>query len=211
VTPEGVGNGWHIHSSLWRGNENLLAGEGVPGAQGGSYIAGLLRDLPAITAVTAPSVPSLARLRPGYFSSAYRFWGVENREAALRYVPSSRLLGSSHANVELKPSDASANPYLALGAVIAAGLAGVEEGLELPDPIAEDPGGWTEEQRRDAAIERLPSSPREQEEALLASPRIRAALGEPLLGAFLAVRRSDAAWAAERSLDEVVSAHLWLY
>ncbi|MGP0037609.1 MAG: glutamine synthetase [Solirubrobacteraceae bacterium] len=212
VTAEGVGNGWHIHSSVWRGDENLLAGDPTrPGPEGASYIAGLLRDLSAITAVTAPSVPSLARLRPGYFASAYAFWGVENREAALRYVPSSPLLGASHANIELKPSDASANPYLALAAVIAAGVAGVEEGLVLPDAVAEDPGGWTAEERGRAGIISLPSTPDEQERALLGSAAVRSALGEPLLGAFLAVRHADAAWAAERELDEIIASHLWRY
>jgi glutamine synthetase len=212
VTVAGVGNGWHIHSSVWRGDQNLLAGDATrPGPEGASYIAGLLRDLSAITAVSAPSVPSLARLRPGYFASAYAFWGVENREAALRYVPSSPLLGASHANIELKPSDASANPYLALAALIAAGLAGVEEGLVLPDSIEEDPGGWTAEERERAGIVALPSTPEEQERALLGSPRVTAALGEPILGAFLAVRHADAAWAAERELDEIITAHLWRY
>lgn len=211
ITTEGVGNGWHIHSSLWRGGENLLAGDPLPSPQGASYIAGLLRDLPAITAVSAPSVPSLARLRPGYFASAYAFWGTENREAALRYVPSAELVGAAHANVELKPSDASANPYLALAAMIAAGLAGVEDRLALPDGVAEDPAGWTEDERDRAGIPRLPSTPEAQEQALLGSERIRAALGEPLLGAFLAARRADAAWAAERALDDVIAAHRWRY
>jgi glutamine synthetase len=211
VTAEGVGNGWHVHSSLWRGGENLLVGDPYPSQQGASYIAGLLRDLPAITAVSAPSVPSLARLRPGYFASAYAFWGIENREAALRYVPSGELVGAAQANVELKPSDASANPYLALAAIIAAGLAGVEGGLALPEAVAEDPGGWTDDERRRAGIVRLPSTPEEQEQALLGSERIRVALGEPLLGAFLAVRRADAAWAAERAFDDVVAAHRWRY
>jgi glutamine synthetase len=86
VTPAGVGNGWHVHSSVWRAGENLLAGDNRPGIEGAGYVAGLLRDLPAIAALAAPSVPSLARLRPGYFASAYAFWGVENREAALSAV-----------------------------------------------------------------------------------------------------------------------------
>jgi glutamine synthetase len=212
VTAAGVGNGWHIHSSVWRGDENLLAGDAThPGPEGASYIAGLLRDLSAITAVSAPSVPSLARLRPGYFASAYAFWGVENREAALRYVPSSPLLGASHANIELKPSDASGNPYLALAAVIAAGLAGIEDGLALPDSVEEDPGRWSVEERERAGILSLPSTPEEQERALLGSARVTTALGEPILGAFLAVRHADAAWAAERDLDEIIAAHLWRY
>jgi glutamine synthetase len=57
----------------------------------------------------------------------------------------------------------------------------------------------------------LPATPEQQRRALTDNPRIREVLGEPLLGAFLAVRDADAAWAAERSLDEVVAAHLWLY
>jgi glutamine synthetase len=211
VTAEGVGNGWHVHSSIWREGENLLVGDTAPGAEGAGYIAGLLRDLPAIVAVAAASVPSLARLRPGYFASAYAFWGIENREAALRYVPSSPLLGGSHANVELKPSDASGNPYLTLAAVIAAGVAGIEEKLPLPQSIEQDPGGWTDEQRERTGVLRLPSTPQQQEDALLGSPRVREALGEPLVGAFLAARRADARWAKDRTLEEVVSAHLWRY
>ena len=211
TTAEGVGNGWHIHSSIWRGDENLLAGERGPGPEGAGYIAGLLRDLPALVGVTAPSVPSLARLRPGYFASAYAFWGVENREAALRFVPSSAMLGVDHANVELKPSDASANPYLALATLIACGLAGIEEGLALPEPVAQDPGGWSDEERDRAGIVRLPVTPLEQEQAVSSNQRIRETLGEPLLGAFLAVRRADAAWAKDRSPEEIVAAHLWRY
>ncbi len=146
-----AGNGWHIHSSLWRGERNLLAGDADgPSAEGAAYVAGLLRDLPAVAAVTAPSVGSLARLRPGFFAGAFGFWGVENREAPLRYVPGSALLGEGNANVELKTSDASANPYLALAVVLAAGAAGVADGLELPAAVQSDPGSWTEEDARTA-------------------------------------------------------------
>ncbi|KAA9153315.1 glutamine synthetase [Amycolatopsis acidicola] len=209
VSAEAVGNGWHLHTSLWHKGRNVLAG--LPESSGAGYVAGLLRDLPALTAITAPSVPSTMRLRPGYFASAYTFWGVENREAPLRYVPDSELLGPEHANVELKPSDASANPYLALAAVLASGVAGMADGLTLPDPIAEDPGTWTEERRAEAGVRRLPATPAEQDAALVASPRISAVLGEELLGAFRAARESDAEWAAERSAGEVIAAHLWRY
>ncbi len=71
--------------------------------------------------------------------------------------------------------------------------------------------GWTEDERGRAGIVPLPSTPEQQEQALLGSERVRAALGEPLVGAFLAVRRSDAQWAAERPLEEIISAHLWRY
>ncbi len=68
ITLDGVGNGWHLHTSVWREGENLLAGDATrgPTGEGAGYLAGLLRDLPALAAITAPSVPSLTRLRPGW-------------------------------------------------------------------------------------------------------------------------------------------------
>lgn len=207
-----AGNGWHIHSSVWRDGRNLLAGnpEG-PGAEGAAYIAGLLRDLPAVAAITAPSLGSLARLRPGFFAGAFAFWGVENREAPLRYVPGSKFLGSDHANVELKTSDASANPYLALAAVLAAGAAGVADELSLEPPVQADPGSWSEKERAGQKIALLPRTQEEQEAALTGNPRIPAVLGDDLLGAFLAVRRSDAAAAEDRSSDDVLDGLRWRY
>lgn len=207
-----AGNGWHIHSSVWRDGRNLLAGnpEG-PGAEGAAYIAGLLRDLPAVAAITAPSLGSLARLRPGFFAGAFAFWGVENREAPLRYVPGSKFLGSDHANVELKTSDASANPYLALAAVLAAGAAGVADELSLEAPVQADPGSWSEKERAGQKIALLPRTQAEQEAALTGNPRIPAVLGDELLGAFLAVRRSDSAAAEDRSPDAVLAGLRWRY
>ncbi|WP_410610899.1 glutamine synthetase [Amycolatopsis sp. lyj-109] len=208
---DAAGNGWHLHTSVRREGRNLLDGDGQPEGDGAGYVAGLLRDLPALTALTAPSVPSTLRLRPGYFAGAYAFWGVENREAPLRYVPGSAMLGADHANVELKTSDASANPYLALAAVLAAGMAGIEDAPALPEPIGEDPGSWTDGEREARGVCRLPANSAEQDAALVASPRIAGVLGAELLGAFRAVRASDAAWAAERTADEIVAAHLWRY
>jgi glutamine synthetase len=209
ITSAGVGQGWHLHTSVARTGRNLLGGG--PSGEGASWIAGLLRELPAITAVTTPSVPSQIRLRPGYFAGAYAFWGVENREAALRYVPGGQLLGADAANIELKACDASANPYLALAAVIASGLAGIADDLPLPDPIDEDPGGWTDEAREAAGVRSLPTDLAAQEAALLAPGPVAGALGPERIGAFLAARRSDAAWAADKDLDEIVAAHLWRY
>ncbi|MGQ0719072.1 MAG: glutamine synthetase [Pseudonocardiales bacterium] len=212
-TVAGVGNGWHLHTSVWRGGRNLLAGDTKrgPGPDGAGWLGGLLRDLPALAAITAPSVPSLSRLRPGYFAGAYQFWGVENREAPLRYIPDSELLGAGHANVELKVSDASANPYLALAAVIAAGVAGLRDAADPGEPIQTDPGRWSEPDRAARGLGPLPTTPAEQEAALTNSTRITAVLGEQLLGAFLAVRRSDATWAANRPLTDIIAAHRWRY
>jgi glutamine synthetase len=174
-------------------------GGGLPTGEGAGYLAGLLRDLPtltAITAITAPSVPSPPRLRPGCFAGACAFWGAEDREAPLRYIPGSPLPGAGHANVELKASDA--DPSLAF----AAGMAGIEGPPALPEPIGEDPGAWTAGERES----RRPADTAEQDAALPASPRVAGALGEEPPGA---LRASDAAWAAQRSADEIVAARLW--
>jgi glutamine synthetase len=208
-----AGNGWHLHTSIWRDGTNLLAGNGAHGLsdEGASYLAGLLRDLPAIVALSAPSEVSFQRLRPGYFSSAYAYWGIENREAALRYVPGTSFVGEDRANVELKPSDASANPYLSLAAVIAAGLGGIEDKLAVAEPIAENVGGWSDEQRQTAGVRSLPKSSAEALGALHANPRISTALGPHLLGAISAVRNADAEWAANRTVEDIIAAHRWRY
>lgn len=206
-----AGNGWHVHTSVWRDGVNLLAGTpDGPGVEGAAYIAGILRDLPAVAAVTAPSLGSLVRLRPGFFAGAFTFWGVENREAPLRYIPGSPLLGADHANVELKTSDASANPYLALTAILAAGAAGVAEKLELPAAVQSDPGTWSADERSERGIAALPTTQTEQEAALRGS-RVADALGPELVGAFLAVRRSDASGAAGMEIDDVLVGLRWRY
>ncbi len=208
-----AGNGWHLHTSMVRDGRNALTGDGEHGLSdvGRGYLAGLLRELPGLVAVTAPSTGSLLRRRPHYWAGAYGFWGVENREAALRLVPGSALLGSEHTNVELKACDASANPYLALAVVLAAGLAGVEEGLQPPAPVQDDVGGWDDARRAEAGIRALATTHEEQRAHLLGSPLVREVLGEPLLGAFVACRDADAAWAADRTPDEVLASLRWIY
>lgn len=214
TTLAGAGNGWHLHSSLsGPDGTNALAGDGPHGLSpaGLGYVAGLLRELPGVTAVTAPSSGSLLRRRPGFWASAYGFWGVENREAAVRLVPPSALLGTEVTNVELKASDASANPYLSLAVVLAAGLAGVADGAVPPDPIGEDVGTWSEERREAAGITALATTPERARADLLGSTLVRDVLGEDLLGAFVACRDADAAWAAPRTADEVVASLRWQY
>jgi hypothetical protein len=88
---------------------------------------------------------------------------------------------------------------------------GVQEDLTPPPAVQQDPGQCPDGERERAAIVLLPSTPEQREQALLASERVTAALGDEVLGAFLAVRRSDAEWAADRTLEEVVTGHLWRY
>lgn len=217
VTAEGVGNGWHVHVSPWREGRNLLApaGDGSDvhglGREGAAFLAGLHRNLPALSAVGAPSVPSLLRLRPGYFAGAHAIWGVENREAPLRLAEGGGLLGEGQWNIEFKASDASANPYLLLAALISAGLSGLADGAAPPPPVAEDPGTWTEEQRAERGIGALPTDPEDADAAIDDSAAVSAVFTPEHREAFRAVRASDVAWADGLTDAEIVAGHLWLY
>ncbi len=180
-------------------------------AEGEAWVAGLLSELPALASVAAPSVPSLLRRRPGYFASAFAFWGVQNREAALRLIPAGTLVPEGAANVELKASDASGNPYLAVAAVIAAGLAGIEDGLTLPEPVQDEPGSWPADERARRGIHRLPRTADEAIAAVERSAPVRSALGDDLVGAWTAVRRGDADATKDMSPVDVVAAHRYRY
>ena len=100
---------------------------------------------------------------------------------------------------------------IALAALLGCGVAGAADGLALPDPIGDDPGTWGEGERRAAGVVALPTTPAEQERALDDTARVTDALGAPLRGAFRAVRRADAAWAAERETEDVLAAWRWKY
>jgi glutamine synthetase len=212
LTPDGVGNGAHVHLSVWRDDRNLLAprgGEVDP--EGAAWLAGVLDHLPALLAIGAPSVVSYLRLQPQRWSAPWRCWGRENREAALRVIDGSPASGGAGANAEIKVFDASANPYLVVGAVIAAGLDGVARGLTLPPPVGVDPAGMDAGAREAAGVTRLPCSLPDALDALESSPALLAALGPELAGTWLAVRRAEVARFAHHTDDEVALASRWVW
>ena len=201
--PDQAGNGAHLHASLWEagpdgqpGGRNLLHDGGDPrGLSELAYhwIAGLLAHLPALVALTCASVNSYRRLVPQSWSSAFTCWGMDNREAAVR-VPS-RMWGleEASANLELKPSDATGNPYLALGAYIHAGLDGVRNKLDPGRPVDADPATLSPATRRRRGVNRLPASLGEALDALEADELLSEALGPLRRTAYLAVKRSEVA------------------
>jgi glutamine synthetase len=214
VVPGEVGNGGHIHLSVWREGRNLFAGgEGPHGMTevGESFMAGILAELPALVAVGAPSVASYLRLIPSHWAGAYRCWGRENREAALRFVTGMVGTREFAANCEVKCFDQSANPYLALGAVLAAGMAGIVEGRRLPAEFTDDPAEHPDEELAAAGVERLPQSLGEALEHLERSDVIREAMGTMLFGAFVAVRRAELEAFGGLEPDEVAAIHRWRY
>jgi len=136
-----AGNGAHLHLSLTDDEGPLFSGgDGPYGIRpaGGSAIAGVVDALPDLVGVYAGSALSALRLKPGNWAGAVACWGLENREAAVRFVAATP--GSPHgANAELKLIDPSANPYLAAAAFLGSALRGVDRGLELPAEVPENP------------------------------------------------------------------------
>jgi glutamine synthetase len=209
-----VGNGGHVHFSVWREGRNLFAGgDGRHGlTEGGeSFLAGILARLPALTAVGAPSVASYARLVPSHWAGAYACWGLENREAAVRFITGSLGTRERRANAEVKCFDASANPYLVVGSLIVAGLDGMQRGLKLPQEVSGDPALKPEEELRALGTTRLPGSLDEALPHLEGCDLLREAMGEALFEAFLAVRRGEVELFRDTSPDDVVAATRWRY
>jgi glutamine synthetase len=207
--PDGIGSGAHLHFSLWDtdGRTNLLgdpaAGPHALSRLGRSFVAGVLEHLPALVALTCPSAQSYARLQPSSWASATTAWGYDNREAALRVA--SPFWGEEKAslNLELKPVDGSANPYLALGGLIVAGLDGVARELELPPPAEKDPAAMDAAERERHGVRDLPTDQLAANALLEADAVLTDVLGPLLTRSLLALRRAEHATAVERGEDWV--------
>jgi glutamine synthetase len=203
--PEAAGNGAHIHFSLWdiESGSNRFHDPSVPdlfSAEGRAFMTGVLEHLPGLCGLTAPSFNSYHRIVPQYWAGAFTCWGHDNREAPLRLPSVFWGMEEATTNVEYKAGDASCNPYLAIGGLIAAGFDGLERGLEAPEPVEVDPATIPEAEREARGIRRLPATQREALDALEADPVLMAALGPVLARSYLAVRRSE--WGAYSGGDD---------
>jgi glutamine synthetase len=141
----------------------------------------------------------------------YRCWGRENREAALRLVTGS--IGETHraANLEIKCFDGSANPYLVVGAVLAAALTAVDKGLTLPAEMTGDPAAQDPDELQRLGVERLPESLQQSLACLEHSDLLQQVMGDWLFDALTAVRRAEIALFADRTPEQVVAATRWRY
>ncbi|MDQ6877408.1 MAG: glutamine synthetase family protein [Candidatus Dormibacteraeota bacterium] len=211
-----AGNGCHLHFSGWSkdGSTNRFYDQSQPyglSATARQFTAGILDHLHAVVALTCASVNSYRRLQPQMWASAYRAWGVDNREGAIRVASPTKSREAQSTNVELKSSDSSANPYLALGGVIAAGLDGIERGLELPPPVTTDPHVLSEKQRRAIHADRLPQSLKEAVANLRGDQVLMEALGERLAGSYIAVKEADIAAFASEDQDFELRQHAYKF
>ncbi|OVE85924.1 type I glutamate--ammonia ligase [Natronolimnobius baerhuensis] len=190
--PKINGSGMHTHMSLMtEDGENAFHDDDDEfnlSETAHSYLAGVLEHAPAITAVANPTVNSYKRLVPGYEAPVYVAWSDRNRSALIR-KPAARVPAASR--VELRSPDPSCNPYLAFAAMLQAGLDGIEQGLECPDPIRENIYEFDDAKRADYGISTLPSNLGEAVDALEDDEVIYDALGEHVAPKFVEAKSQE--------------------
>ncbi|OPY24060.1 MAG: Glutamine synthetase [Methanobacterium sp. PtaU1.Bin242] len=202
------GSGCHLHLSLWEEGENILsdphARYGIS-ERGRQFIAGILHHLTALMAITTPTPNSYRRIMPHGWVGAFQCWGIDNKEAAIRAI---RENDGGVKHFELKTIDASSNPYLAWGAVIAAGLDGIEQEMELPEPVQDDPADIS---GKNSKIKPLPSALKEAITELEKDKIISSAMGLNLTKAYIAVKKTEIGVLGDLNLDEEVELLLEKY
>ena len=193
------GSGMHTHVSLFEGDRNAFYD---PSAQyhlsktGRSFIAGLLKHAPEITAVTNQWVNSYKRLQGGGEAPAYVCWGHNNRSALIR-VPMYKPNKGASTRIEFRSLDAACNPYLAYAVLLAAGLKGIEEGYELPAGAEDDVWALTDAERHVLGIDPLPTSLHQAITVMENSELVADTLGEHVFDFFLRNKKRE--WEDYRS------------
>jgi len=181
------GSGMHVHQSLFRGGRNAFFDKGGKyhlSKVALSFLAGLMKYVPEFTAVTSQWVNSYKRLVPGYEAPVYISWARRNRSDLIR-VPMYTPGKEEATRFELRSPDPACNPYLCFSVMLAAGLAGIEEGLEAPEPVEENVYHMTEEKRGELGIGSLPASLLEAIRLTEKSELVRKALGDHVFEAFI--------------------------
>lgn len=192
------GSGMHVHQSLFQGKKNIMYSAGDSfhlSDDGRNYIAGLLKHAPEITAVTNQWINSYKRLVPGYEAPVYICWARRNRSALVR-VPMYKPGKEVATRVEFRSPDPGANPYLAFSVMLAAGLAGMANKYELPEPQEKNIFHMSEQERLDEGIYSLPGSLNDALALTEKSELVKEALGEHTFKAF--VENKKAEWDAYR-------------
>lgn len=186
------GSGFHLHLSLFDGENNAFYEEGSNGLSklGGAFIAGLLHHAPALTAVTNQWVNSYKRLVEGFEAPIYGFWARNNQSALVR-VPTTKRGKPSSTRVEYRSPDAAANPYLAFSVLLAAGLDGIRQNLDLPPEVGTNVFEMSSAERAELGIRRLPQTLSHALDELEQSILVRNALGEHVFDWFIRNKRVE--------------------
>jgi glutamine synthetase len=209
------GSGMHTHQSLYSiaDDRNAFADEANPYGLSDvarSYMAGILTHARGMSAVLAPLVNSYKRLVPGYEAPTYLTWGRTNRSALIRVPMVSPGKSVEGTRAEVRCPDPSSNTYLAFAVMIAAGLDGVEKGLQLGEPVEESLFEMDSATIASKGIKELPGTLGEAIVELEADPVVREALGDHVLNHFIEAKRAEwdeyrtqvSDWEVERYLDQ---------
>lgn len=184
------GSGMHCHLSLFKGKENAFYDESDElglSTTAKYFLAGVLKHAKGYCAITNPTVNSYKRLVPGYEAPCYVAWSAKNRSPLVR-IPASRGLST---RVELRNPDPAANPYLALAAMLAAGLDGIKKELPLSEPTDRNIYIMSEEDREEVGIESLPATLKDAIEELKKNEVILRAIGAHAITHFVEAKEIE--------------------
>jgi glutamine synthetase len=187
------GSGMHTHQSLFKDGRNAFFDgddDWNLSAAGKAFIAGQLRHAREISAVFAQWVNSYKRLVPGYEAPVYVAWSRRNRSALIR-IPLYKPGAEQATRAEIRCPDPACNPYLTFATLLHAGLEGIEQGYELPDPMETNLYHLTPEQRKERGIVSLPETLGEAVDELAGSELVRKALGPHIFDRYVELKRSE--------------------
>jgi glutamine synthetase len=218
LDPAQAGNGVHIHLNLLDADgRSLLYDTARPACLselGERFAAGILLHSRALSALTAPSPVSAARLQPHRWSAGAVCLGQRNREALLRIPPLLALAGADPArqlHLEYRGADASANPYLALGAIVRAGLDGVRAELPAPPILERDPAQLDRGEAERFGVGALPASLEDSLQALAEDGTARGWMTPLLYDAYVSVKRAELDAACDLNLEELCRRYAAIY
>lgn len=213
-----VGNGAHIHFSLTdhRGSPALYdpSRPGRLSALGGQFAAGILEHVPALTAFVTPGASSFLRLTPHRWSAGVACLGDRNRETLLRISPIIEMAGHDPArqyNLEFRATDATACPYLVLGAIVRAGLDGIRRGLDCPQILDRDPSELSESALAMFTSAVLPTSLAAALDELEADETAQRWLSPLLFETYVGVKRAEVSLTQGLTNDQICQRYVDAY
>lgn len=185
------GNGLHLHISLWSEDEkkeiSCTEDDSNPLSETGKkFVAGLLKNAHSLTAIGCPSVNSYKRLLPGSWSPAHICWGIENRSVLVR-IPGK----GNRKHIELRHGDNIINPYLYLTAVLASGLNGIENDLDIPEPVNIDVGLISDQESNQNKIKVLPRTLSESLSFFKNNKVMKKYLGDIIFEEFIKIKETE--------------------
>ncbi|MCF6410671.1 type I glutamate--ammonia ligase [Pseudalkalibacillus salsuginis] len=170
------GSGMHANMSLFKGKDNAFYDPNTEtqlSETAMQFLSGIVKHAESFTAVTNPTVNSYKRLVPGYEAPCYVAWSMRNRSPLIR-IPASRGIST---RIEVRSVDPSANPYLAMTAMLAAGLDGIKNKMEAPKPVDRNIYSMDKAEREQAGIRDLPATLKDALENFKSNEVMTAALG----------------------------------